>query len=175
MDSSRPLWRAVWRAPVAQRVRHFLWLASRERLFTNVERTRRHMAEDSACNFCGQPESAIHVLRDCDKARRIWLALVPTSDRREFFLPDVRAWIWSNLVEYSPVGLDNLATVFSITCWRLWAWRNKVIFANTVVPMEAQLTDIRCRVDRHVTCSFYIGHYGMLAQLYKLINVAFIL
>ncbi|CAA0806219.1 Unknown protein [Striga hermonthica] len=74
-DHARPLWQAIWRAPVAQRVRQFLWLASRDRLFTNMERVRRHMAGDVACYLCGQPESTSHVLRDCPHARRVWTGI----------------------------------------------------------------------------------------------------
>ncbi|CAA0809053.1 Unknown protein [Striga hermonthica] len=96
-NNVRPLWKAIWKAPAAQRVRHFLWLASRDRLFTNMERARRHMADDIACLFCGLPESTTHVLRDCEKARRLWLQLIPSASRRNFFSQDVSVWLWVNL------------------------------------------------------------------------------
>ncbi|CAA0813004.1 Unknown protein [Striga hermonthica] len=159
-DPSRPLWRTIWRAPAAQRVRHFLWLASRDRLFTNMERFCRHMAGGAACGLCGQPESTSHVLRDCVHARNIWEVLIPNSIRKEFFVHDARAWIWSNLVVYSPDGVANWASIFSITCWRIWTWRNLAVFSNNFVPLKVKIQDIRRRVDRYVstmTCEAVLG------------------
>ncbi|CAA0840195.1 Polynucleotidyl transferase- ribonuclease H-like superfamily protein [Striga hermonthica] len=128
---------------MAQRVRHFLWLALRDRLFTNMEQVRRHMAEDDACDFCGQPEWTIHVLRDCERAHNVWLRLVPSSCRRSFFSEDVTAWMWSNVMEHAAVGLEQWDTTFPIVCWRLWAWRNMAIFSNKVIPIETQIADIK--------------------------------
>ncbi|CAA0813356.1 Polynucleotidyl transferase- ribonuclease H-like superfamily protein [Striga hermonthica] len=135
-DHNRLVWKAIWRAPVAQRVRHFLWLVKRDRLFTNMERVRRHMAEDAACVFCGQLESTVHVLGDCVKACKVWLRLVPRSCKLRFFSQDVNEWMWTNVVEYFVVGLENWGTTFPIVCWRLWAWRNMTIFLNKIVLLR---------------------------------------
>ncbi|CAA0829347.1 Polynucleotidyl transferase- ribonuclease H-like superfamily protein [Striga hermonthica] len=94
MHNVWPVWNAIWKAPVAQRVRHFLWLACRDRLLTNLERVRRHMAEDAACIKCGLPESTTHVLRDCEMARSIWVELVPRDYWPVFFSQDVSLWLW---------------------------------------------------------------------------------
>ncbi|CAA0834907.1 Ribonuclease H-like superfamily protein [Striga hermonthica] len=102
MHNVRPVWNAIWKAPVAQRVRHYLWLAYRDRLLTNVERVRRHMAENAACINCGVPESTTHVLRDCEMARRIWVELVSRDYWPVFFSQDVCLWLW-NFPERHPV------------------------------------------------------------------------
>ncbi|GER37301.1 FMN reductase (NADH) RutF [Striga asiatica] len=138
-ENTRPLWRAIWRAPAAQRVRQFLWLACRDRLFTNMERVHRHMAGDVACYFFGQPESTSHVLRDCANASSIWTVVIPTAIRWEFFAQELREWIGSNLMGYGQEVPAEWATMFSITCWRIWHWRNRAIFSNEFLSLGAKV------------------------------------
>ncbi|CAA0822544.1 Ribonuclease H-like superfamily protein [Striga hermonthica] len=164
-------WRAAvegrLEGPAAQRVRHFLWLAARDRLFTNSERLRRHMADDWACSFCEQPESMVHVLRNCLPARGLWNLLLPSTSRGEFFLHDLCGWLWSNLSGSRLVGLDEWATIFSIACWQIWFWRNKVVFSQAVVPLEAKIQDVRRRVEWYRDATSCVALSGVRDCLYE--------
>ncbi|CAL1378922.1 unnamed protein product [Linum trigynum] len=51
--ASHPVWRAIWKAPVARRIQAFLWLATQQRLLTNHERQRRHLTPTAICPICG--------------------------------------------------------------------------------------------------------------------------
>ncbi|CAN1138632.1 Putative ribonuclease H protein At1g65750 [Linum perenne] len=44
-DTLDPIWRLIWRWKGPQRIRQFLWLVAHNRLLTNSERRRRHLAE----------------------------------------------------------------------------------------------------------------------------------
>ncbi|KAE8691648.1 putative Cc-nbs-lrr resistance protein [Hibiscus syriacus] len=51
---------------IPQRIRLFLWLASKERIMTNVERYRRSIALQPHCPCCLEAvETTTHALRDC--------------------------------------------------------------------------------------------------------------
>ncbi|CAN1162578.1 Putative ribonuclease H protein At1g65750 [Linum perenne] len=67
------LWKTIWNWVGPSRIKHFLWISGHGRLLTNSERVRRHIASDSSCDRCGNPnESATHILRDCDFATDVW-------------------------------------------------------------------------------------------------------
>ncbi|CAA0828552.1 Unknown protein [Striga hermonthica] len=141
-----------------QRVHDFLRPGSRDRLFTNLEWVRRHMAGEVAyCYLCGQPESTSYVLRDCSNARHLWDTLLPSPARREFLSHELRGWIWSNFMGTCIGVMEEWTTISSITCWRLWYWRNMAIFFNKSFPLEAKIQDIRRRVERFLNITYGLG------------------
>ncbi|CAN1754320.1 Putative ribonuclease H protein At1g65750 [Linum perenne] len=74
-EPNRVRWSAVWKWEGPQRVRHFLWIVSNNKLLTNAERYRRHITNCGDCGVClGTPESSLHVLRDCAASRICWEA-----------------------------------------------------------------------------------------------------
>ncbi|CAA0833902.1 Polynucleotidyl transferase- ribonuclease H-like superfamily protein [Striga hermonthica] len=146
-SAARPLWKLIWRLPIAQRVRHFTWLVARDRLLTNVERRRRHLAESAECACCGEEESTLHVLRDCDAARVIWNQLVPAAVLGSFFAMDLSDWLWYNLTPVEAFPDPAWPITFSYACWRMWAWRNAAIFSNITWRVDVKVRDIRCRSE----------------------------
>lgn len=63
--SSGTVWKAIWRAKTPQRVGCFMWLATKERLMTNVTRAVMAFSKTSDCDFfIGQEENAMHALRE---------------------------------------------------------------------------------------------------------------
>ncbi|KAF7837882.1 ribonuclease H [Senna tora] len=122
-------WKSIWKLHVPQRVRSFMWLLMHEKLLTNVERCRRRIADSTVCDRCGGiSEDIIHALRDCNKAKDIWLRLVKPSSWPEFFHLDLRDWISLNL--HSNLGVFDLSwkEVFATTCWSMWRRRNEQVF-----------------------------------------------
>ncbi|CAL1382609.1 unnamed protein product [Linum trigynum] len=68
-----PIWKIAWQVEGIQRTRTFFELAMHQRLLTNVERCRRHLALMDACRICGGgPETILHIIRDCPYARAVW-------------------------------------------------------------------------------------------------------
>ncbi|KAL4284332.1 hypothetical protein GQ457_16G009900 [Hibiscus cannabinus] len=62
-------WSKIWRLPVPQRIRVFMWLVFRQRLLTNAERFRRHLTLSDSCPLChSAPETIDHMLRTCPRA-----------------------------------------------------------------------------------------------------------
>ncbi|CAL1413056.1 unnamed protein product [Linum trigynum] len=115
------LWKDLWSWKGPSRIKHFLWLASHERLMTNTERERRKMTENKACNHCTTSEETTeHILRGCSKASSIWRhfhdKLVENDNTMDF-----RNWLNRNLKEQGR-GID-----FGIVCWSLWKQRNEEV------------------------------------------------
>lgn len=78
-EDTQPLWMLIWRSPLPQRMRFFLWLVGHDQLMTNHHRFTRGLANDSICKGClSGDETFIHLLRDCKLAKEIWNQLVPT-------------------------------------------------------------------------------------------------
>ncbi|CAN1845775.1 Putative ribonuclease H protein At1g65750 [Linum perenne] len=124
---SRPTsswWKAVWKWNGPNRIRHFLWLAVRDKLLTNDVRCRRGLCPDAVCSCCGSGnETILHVLRDCEFARDTWLKVGGIElNGNDWQLPLEE---WFQLFLAKDKGL-----IFGITCWFLWRTKNERIFAG---------------------------------------------
>ncbi|CAN1131368.1 Putative ribonuclease H protein At1g65750 [Linum perenne] len=63
------IWTTIWKWGGPNRIRHFLWLAAKDRLLTNATRKRRGMCQEAKCEFCLIGEETVsHVLQ---RGRRI--------------------------------------------------------------------------------------------------------
>lgn len=123
-------WGTVWKLQAPQRVKSFLWLVLRGSILTNAERYRRHMTEDAACSTRLHPEEDwIHILWNRVEAQSIWSQFVPQHEVANFFTMAKDDWLVQNLSDHwlSQEGYQ-WSTLFEITCWLLWKWRNMRIF-----------------------------------------------
>ncbi|CAN1178262.1 Putative ribonuclease H protein At1g65750 [Linum perenne] len=125
-DPERDRWNKVWKWEGPQRVRHFLWIVSSNKLLTNAERHRRHMTACGDCGVCaGTPETSIHILRDCATSQGVWNRFREISNQPNFFTTSMEDWWNSNLKSAAT------ATKFGVICWVLWKCRNERIFEGT--------------------------------------------
>lgn len=109
----------IWRLRVPERVRFFSWTVCRGKTLTNVERHRRHLAEDMFCTACQiAPETLIHLFHDCTLARPIWESLVPRTAQALLFSMPWDEWYSCNLIVRS-IDEDEMEwnTLFVITLW----------------------------------------------------------
>ncbi|XP_017635662.1 uncharacterized protein LOC108477656 [Gossypium arboreum] len=88
------------RCQTPQRVHSFLWLAYRDCLLTNGERTGRGITDDACCNCCGELlEAILHVLHDCVYTKNVWNSLLTSNVRCWFFQLPLDEWIVKNIQE----------------------------------------------------------------------------
>ncbi|KAE8669030.1 hypothetical protein F3Y22_tig00112261pilonHSYRG00208 [Hibiscus syriacus] len=67
----------IWRIPVPQRLRLFLWLVYKEKLLTHLERHKRFITQISFCPYCNDTyESMLHILRDFPRTKALWNQLL---------------------------------------------------------------------------------------------------
>ena len=107
-----------------------MWIAAHERLLTNYRRSRWGSGISPLCPTCGNgDETIIHALRDCVQSTRVWLRLVSSNHMTNFFSLNCRDWIFDNLNNKKMASHKiEWQTIFMVTCWHLWMWRNKSIF-----------------------------------------------
>ncbi|CAN1181294.1 Putative ribonuclease H protein At1g65750 [Linum perenne] len=119
------IWTAIWKWGGPNRIRHFLWLAAKDRLLTNATRKRRGMCQEAKCEFCHVGEETVsHVLRECLFAREVW-----NRTRRELLSEADWQLPLSDWIE-TFIKSDN-GLQFGIVCWFLWRARNERIFAGS--------------------------------------------
>ncbi|KAE8685445.1 hypothetical protein F3Y22_tig00111098pilonHSYRG00167 [Hibiscus syriacus] len=53
------LWNMFWHLPIPQRIRVFIWVASQQKIMTNLKRFRRSLASDPSCNLCGSSQELL--------------------------------------------------------------------------------------------------------------------
>ncbi|CAN1233376.1 Putative ribonuclease H protein At1g65750, partial [Linum perenne] len=111
------------------------------RLLTNSERRRRHLAEIGSCQVCpGQEESVLHVLRDCPLASATWELLALSSGDQTFFQTPLLPWIEKFIRK------PELCLLFGVTCWWLWRARNDRVFNNKLTTAESLTRHIQAWV-----------------------------
>ncbi|WCJ36333.1 Polynucleotidyl transferase ribonuclease H-like superfamily protein [Euphorbia peplus] len=137
--TSRLPWKQIWKVPIPERIRCFLWLIQHNAILCNVNRGRRHLTDSVACNVCGLDESVLHVLRDCAKAKQIWDAFIPPVMSSFFYSCSLDAWLDENLkVTYSVFNIE-WGIIYGFIVWWLWKFRNERIFegkADVVLTVE---------------------------------------
>ncbi|CAN1147354.1 Putative ribonuclease H protein At1g65750 [Linum perenne] len=124
-------WKKVWNWRGPNKIRLFLWLASHNKLLTNEERRRRHLAGDDSCPRCpGRCESSTHVIKDCPFAVEVWRLLGLDQIAFPAGLSHHDNWIFQHLSHEE--GL-----LFGCVFWALWKSRNELVFNGVTVSAQA--------------------------------------
>ncbi|CAN1304228.1 Putative ribonuclease H protein At1g65750 [Linum perenne] len=130
-ESADNIWKTIWKWEGPNRVKHFIWLAAHERILTNSERCRRHIAQDSTCYRCPNIcEDLLHVCRDCNLAKEVWMSLFPHRASGDFFALNFQDWLRFGIQD------KELCLPFGITIWMLWKSRNEAIFEQKPVTSD---------------------------------------
>ncbi|XP_074289408.1 uncharacterized protein LOC141614562 [Silene latifolia] len=125
------IWRTIWRIPVQQRVRMFLWLAAHGRLMVNVNRVVRNMGDDPMCPRCNEfEETTDHLLRACPYSKRIWDAVGINSMCSDFYAPSFLDWLTKNASNEVTTSELDWPILFALTCWWILKWRNNIVFGR---------------------------------------------
>ncbi|XP_016732262.1 uncharacterized protein [Gossypium hirsutum] len=121
-NSQEEYWKSIWKYLGPQRVRVFLWLAFKQRILTNSERTRRGIDHSNSCTLCGHDfEDLGHVLRDCPSAKDIWMLVLPEQLTQRFFSVSFQDWLLLNLCFHERLQGSGLtwSCLFGLIAWRI--------------------------------------------------------
>ncbi|CAL1412749.1 unnamed protein product [Linum trigynum] len=121
-DPDEKLWRTIWRLPVPERVRVFMWQTCTGKIATNSLRFHRKVAASPCCPRCpGSPETILHTLRDCPPATFFWLRQTAGLHQQDFFTLDQGDWLSSNLLRTDTVATGmTWPAFFSTALWLIW-------------------------------------------------------
>lgn len=128
----------VWSLDVAPKVKTFSWKLLKQAIPVGTRLVERHIDVDPRC---GQDESIIHLLFQCQFAQKVWL-LAPFATEMDFsgiidLLTD-----WPGLCELKclpPAGI-TIGSLFPWILWTIWKARNRFIFEGYSDSPETTLS-----------------------------------
>lgn len=93
---------------------------------------------EPACVICqDNPKSLLHLLRDCEFARRVWSLSPIASVVQQGSTPIFQDWFFQVSSSLSTKNLD----LFAIIYWNIWYAGNKLLW-NQEDPLDDQLVRI---------------------------------
>ncbi|KAF7811664.1 putative ribonuclease H protein At1g65750 family [Senna tora] len=95
LNTPRPtIWSKIWKWPVHERIRSFIWLITHGKILTNSHRRHRNLTDNATCSRCGrEDETVLYALRDCDEVAELWMRFVAPQRWNTFFSLELGDWI----------------------------------------------------------------------------------
>ncbi|KAL4351257.1 hypothetical protein GQ457_06G016720 [Hibiscus cannabinus] len=137
-----PICRGIARYKELPHILYFLWLACHDKLHTNKEPVRRHMASDSSCLVFGDSnEDIYHVLCRCPGLVSIWRRVVRSDRLDEFFRLQFKDWILTNIMNADQIVFNGLnwEILFGLLVWNIWKLRNMTTFEPNIAYPKSVL------------------------------------
>ncbi|KAF7842577.1 ribonuclease H [Senna tora] len=145
-----PVWSKIWKCQAFQAGRFLLWRLAHDSLPTRA-RTARWGNNDPRCVWCKNfRETNTHLFRECFKVARIWRRFINPKDYAFFFNLPLKDWIAWNLGSGKVFCNIPWPTIFTITIYLIWQWRNKSLKEiDFSVPFDPERL-ILCFAKSHV-------------------------
>lgn len=116
-------WNWIWKLPVSENIKLFIWLAFHNSVPTRSVLHHRNISPTEWCCKCqGVEEALLHCIRDCPLMKRIWVNL-DFSDDSFFQQTNVHLWL-----KQGAIGSRN--TLFLACVW--WAWKSRNAKSSTM-------------------------------------------
>lgn len=136
----------IWKSWAPMKVKFFIWLAVKERLWTADRRHRHGLQRNAECTFCEQElETTVHLLAACPYTKEVWhivstvLHIQNTTSLSETSLTDY--WVHKRRAMSRSLrkGMDSL---FMLISWIIWKQRNDRNFDRAPKRNPLQLTEL---------------------------------
>lgn len=79
-SGSDPLWKNLWNLQIHPKAKIFLWRAVWDILPHGSNLRKKGVENVGCCNHCGMQETNVHVLKDCQWTRNVWLQAMNSSN-----------------------------------------------------------------------------------------------
>ncbi|XP_058787163.1 uncharacterized protein LOC131661587 [Vicia villosa] len=123
--SNQNLWQLIWRAPILNRQRNFLWCVAKNILPTRGNLLKKGISLDPVCPFCSaEIETMQHLLMDCVFAKQVLFAS-PLSYRIPANV-GVNQWLQTVLSCCD----DGYVQFICFCLYKIWDTRNLGVFQN---------------------------------------------
>ena len=155
----------IWRTWAPLKIKIFIWLASRRRIWTADRRLRHGLDARPKCWLCDQEsETADHILVTCSFSKSVWWETFAWARRNCSFIVDVslQDW-WAHIVALqAPALRKGTSSLFMLVAWHLWKERNARLFEHR----STTVSDLLRRIvedaklwysagARHLGCLFH--------------------
>lgn len=128
----------LWKASCPLKMILFSWLMFSNKNLSWEVLQRKGWQGPGRCPMClSDVESNIHMFFQCPATASIWYELSVTyrfSHQSFSSIQDAFAW-WSS-------QSSSRCSLFVISCWFLWTWRNEQIFNSSFRPLDSVLISI---------------------------------
>ncbi|WVZ79516.1 hypothetical protein U9M48_027087 [Paspalum notatum var. saurae] len=136
----------IWKTWAPLRIKIFLWLAWRRRLWTADRRHRHGLDARTACFLCdAADETCDHLLVSCSFSLRVWDGVLSSLGVHR---PPASGGIsvldwWITVRELWPPGVGKgIDSLFALVTWEVWKERNARCFRGEVSSAEAVVSSI---------------------------------
>ncbi|GJW59893.1 RNA-directed DNA polymerase, eukaryota, reverse transcriptase zinc-binding domain protein [Tanacetum coccineum] len=132
-----------WNQIIPKKVNIFVWRASRDRLPSRWNLSRRGIEVNSLnCPICDAgTETSFHTLWACSLASLVWIRVFKWVD---LFIPTISSlsdlFIWIDDSTLPGKHKKILEVICSASLWSLWCFRNESVFGNEI-PKRSLLFD----------------------------------
>ena len=121
----------IWKSKTLPCIRTFLWRCAHESIRVKHCLGQRGVVDEDICPICPRdPETVLHVLRDCSWVKAVWLQLGVKMTNQCFWLTNLQDWLNVNgktISSYNP-GNPPWNMVYPFALWNLWKCRNNAVF-----------------------------------------------
>ncbi|XP_057747939.1 uncharacterized protein LOC130967135 [Arachis stenosperma] len=157
-QNHREIWGTIWRLPVPQKIRMFLWKAVEGILPVNSNLYKRRCAVKPSCSICqDENETVEHALLLCPWTRAVWfgssIQITPTA----YNVASFGRWIWDTVQKIRrETGKDQeiILCKLGCVCWYIWKTRNQYMFQQaTINPKQAIINAEQLAAEYHNTTS----------------------
>lgn len=145
----------IWKLDILPKIIMFLWLCFHTSVPVKSVLATRGINCDNKCPSCKrQDETIIHLLRDCELARKYWSCVEVPPAHVHTFSGSLEEWLQANSVSLVKHKSDMpWSTVFLFTIWAIWKNRNKIVFENSIPNPRLAIECINQARDYHFCVS----------------------
>uniref|UniRef100_A0A2N9IHI9 Reverse transcriptase domain-containing protein n=1 Tax=Fagus sylvatica TaxID=28930 RepID=A0A2N9IHI9_FAGSY len=131
-------WRWIWKLNTLPRIIFFIWQLCHEKLPTKILLAQWKITPDNICPLCNiDPESCLHLFRDCPVIQPLWHLLGFTATSHFFTQTPTRTWAkhWSlDTTAPSLFPQFQWKDIFPVLIWTIWTGRNKWVMEH--IPLD---------------------------------------
>ena len=121
----------IWKSETLPKIKTFLWKCVHNSIGVKFCLAKRGIVVDEVCPICQrEPETILHALRDCLRAKQVWIQLGVKETNREFWRSNLQEWLQANGKVSSNYiqGKPPWRITFNFGVWSLWKSRNLYVF-----------------------------------------------
>jgi ribonuclease HI len=122
------LWKEIWKAPVPNKIKNFMWRLAKNILPTRGNLLKKGITLDTSCPLCHNSEENVqHLFMQCN-IMKLALFASPLGCQPPLNT-DLNCWLLEWLTCSDKFG----AQLFCTTLWKFWFYRNQVVFNDRVI------------------------------------------
>ena len=123
--------RWIWKSETLPKIKTFLWRCVHNSIGVKTCLAKRGIVGEERCPICQrEPETILHALRDCTRAKQAWIQLGVKETSGDFWLSNLQEWLQINeKVNSSYIeGKPPWRLIFNFAVWSMWKSRNLYVF-----------------------------------------------